>query len=184
MRALIPLKLQGVSEWAVRDMFNWPLKALVDTDQFWLVGASWNLAWWHSRCWPFFLNSMIPWCNWAYLCTQCFWGQSDDGLDQFGRGTRHDQAFTSRIVDHFQHGIDRANSLFRRPASWSAFLFYCKAAHGIPHSTSGGRLHASHAGRTEKDGTFILYIDTVPMIPVFLRYSGALNAGMKWCQLM
>ena len=84
-----------------------------------------------------------PWFHdaiWAYLCTQCVWGQSDDGLDQFGRGTRHDQAFTSRIVDHFQHGIDRANSFFRRPASWSAFLFYCKAAHGIPHSTSGGRL--------------------------------------------
>ena len=162
MRALIPLKLQGVSEWAVRDMFNWPLKALVDTDQFWLVGAFLESSLMTQPVLAIFFNPWFHDAIWAYLCTQCFWGQSDDGLDQFGRGTRHDQAFTSRIVDHFQHGIDRANSFFRRPASWSAFLFYCKAAHGIPHSTSGGRLHASHAGRTEKDGTFILCIDTVP----------------------
>ena len=178
MRALIPLKLQGVSEWAVRDMFNWPLKALVDTDQFWLVGASWNLAWWHSRCWPFFFNSMIPWCNLSifvhsmFLRSEWWW---------FGPVRARDQAWPSL---YFSHSRPLSAWNFRRPASWSAFLFYCKAAHGIPHSTSGGRLHASHAGRTEKDGTFILYIDTVPMIPVFLRYSGALNAGMKWCQLM
>lgn len=152
--------------WSYREWANELCEtcSIIDHWKHWLIrissgwlGHSWNLAWWHSRCLPFFFNPWFHDAIWAYLCTQCFWGQSDDGLDQFGRGTRHDQAFTSRIVDHFQHGIDRANSFFRRPASRSAFLFYCKAAHGIPRSTSGGRLHASHAGRTENDSMALLY---------------------------
>ena len=92
MQRCVPwLKLQGVSL-----IENWK-HCLIRISFAWLVGAFLKSS---LMTLPALAVFQFHDAIWAYLRPHRFWGQSDDGLDQFGRGTRHDQAFLlhSRLV--------------------------------------------------------------------------------------